>query len=320
MTPEGDGVLTQFMILLRQIGVFAMSLILGFCARKFKLLSKGECDSLAAFCIRFLLPLYLATTCIDAGTVLTTAKVFILFGTFIVLHLLMHCTAFITRRVFKWTGKQADIDMVIETTTNAGFIGIPMGDALYGTYGSIFMAFYSLFDTLLMFTHKTFVLRKYEPDSSVKAWKRIINPQTVSILIGVILAIIGLNLKGNLVWDTLASVGSMTKYVALIYLGTTICDVSRESLAFIKPLCFTIVLRLLIFPVVIGLLSRLVGFGETDVFLITVLVATPPATSTPALVRSFNIESKYIQQVVIIMITVSVVTIPAVMWLVLNIL
>ena len=305
----------DFNILLHQIGFFALTLALGFTARITKLISKEVCDSLAPFTIRFLLPLYLLTTFIDAGSVLTPVKVAILFGAFVVIHLLSHLTSFITRRVFKWKGKQADVDMLIQTTTNAGFIGIPMGDALYGTYGSIFMAFYSLFDTMLMFTHKTYVFRKYDPDGDGKTWKRIINPQTVSILIGIILAMLKINLKGNLIWDTFSGIGSMTKYMATLYLGTTIADVSRESLKFLKPLSFTIVLRMIILPVAIGVCAKLVGFGDMDVFLITLLMSTPPATSTPALARSYHIDSKYIQQAVIIMVTISVLTIPIVMWL-----
>lgn len=305
----------DFNILMQQIGFFALTLALGFTARITKLVSKDVCDSLAPFAIRFLLPLYLLTTFIDAGSVLTPARVAILFGTFIAIHLLSHLTSFITRRVFRWKDKQADIDMLIQTTTNAGFIGIPMGEALYGTYGSIFMAFYSLFDTMLMFTHKTYVFRKYDPQSDGKTWKRIINPQTVSIVVGITLAALKINLKGNLIWDTFSGIGSMTKYVATLYLGTTIADVSRDSLKFIKPLSFTIVLRMILLPALIGVCAKLIGFDDTDVFLITLLMSTPPATSTPALARSYNIDSKYIQQAVIIMVMVSVLTIPAVMWL-----
>ena len=43
----------EFSILLDQIAMFALMLTLGFCARKFKLLSKEVCDSLAPFAIRF---------------------------------------------------------------------------------------------------------------------------------------------------------------------------------------------------------------------------------------------------------------------------
>src|SRR5699024_5135259 len=210
------------------------------------------------------------------------------------------------------------MNMTIITTTCAGFIGLPIASAMYGAYGALIMALYSAFDNVTMWTHKAYVLSKFNFNTDVQPWKRLINPQIICILGGIILAFLPIQLKGNFIWDSLTSIGDMAKYMGMLFLGNTLADLNKSFFQYIKPISYMVIVRMILFPIISGvILSRLGFYLSDDIFLLILILATPPMSSVPTIIKSYGLDEHYAAQGLIVTTLLSLLTIPIALWVLL---
>ena len=275
----------QITILWTQISIFAVMLAVGFLARKIKLADKSVFDAMTVFTVKVLLPLFMLTTLPGLGSAADAGKVFLLFGVFAVFY----------------EGDMAVSNMAVTTTTCAGFIGLPIASAMYGAYGTLVMALYSAFDNFTTWTHKAYVLNQCAKGQNVLWWKKMVNPQIICVL-----------------WDSLYQVGEMAKYMGMLFLGSTLADLNKTFLDYLKPILYTVLVRMVLFPLLFGLAAKQMGlFDAQDLILLTIILATPPMASMPTIIKSFGIEERYAAQCLIFTTLISLATMPAVLWVIL---
>lgn len=308
----------QTSILLNQISMFAVMLVTGFLARKTKLADKSVFDALTAFTVRVLLPLFMLTTLPGAGTDVSILRILLLISTFAVFYILMLGTAALSNKIFRMKGKMGAENMTVITTTCAGFIGIPIAGAMYGGYGVLIMALYSAFDNFAMWTHKAYVLGSFNGEAGrgreKGQWKKLINPQLIAVLLGILLAAWKVDLSNNVAWDALTKVGDMAKYMGMLFLGSTLGDIDKTSLHFVRPTAFIVAARMVALPILAGLvLVRIPLFNHKDTVMLVLILATPPMASVPTIIRSFGMDEKYSAQALILTTMISLATVPIVL-------
>ncbi len=308
----------QITILWTQISIFAVMLAVGFLARKIKLADKSVFDAMTVFTVKVLLPLFMLTTLPGLGSAADAGKVFLLFGVFAVFYVIMNILALISNRMFHMEGDMAVSNMAVTTTTCAGFIGLPIASAMYGAYGTLVMALYSAFDNFTTWTHKAYVLNQCAKGQNVLWWKKMVNPQIICVLLGLLLAALKVDFTGNVVWDSLYQVGEMAKYMGMLFLGSTLADLNKTFLDYLKPILYTVLVRMVLFPLLFGLAAKQMGlFDAQDLILLTIILATPPMASMPTIIKSFGIEERYAAQCLIFTTLISLATMPAVLWVIL---
>lgn len=305
-------------ILINQVGIFAVMLAVGFFARKLRLADKGVFDALTVFTVRVLLPLFMLTTLPGLGDVAGVGGVVALFGIFAIFYVVMYLLAMLSGKLFRMEGMMAVSNMMVITTTCAGFIGLPVASAMYGAYGTFVMALYSTFDNFTTWTHKAYVLGCFSQEAKIIWWKKMMNPQIVCVIGGLLLAALQIDFGGNVVWDSLCSIGEMAKYMGLLFLGSTLADLSRTFLKYIGSILYIVAVRMCLLPIAFGLFVKHLGLLDMrDAILLTIILATPPMASAPTIIKSFGIDEKYAAQCLIFTTLVSLLTLPAVLWVVL---
>ncbi|HBN55191.1 MAG TPA: hypothetical protein DD414_00290 [Lachnospiraceae bacterium] len=307
----------QIAVLLNQIGIFAVMLAVGFLARKMKLADKSVFDALTVFTVKVLLPLFMLTTLPGTKDAAGAGKVVMLFGIFMIFYAVMYLLSLLSNRLFHMKDELAVANMAVTTTTCAGFVGLPIASAMYGAYGALVMALYSAFDNFTTWTHKAYVFNQSAKDKNVIWWKKMINPQIVCVVVGILLAVWKIDFTGNVVWDSLYHVGEMAKYMGMLFLGSTLADLNRTFLQYIKPVLYIVIVRMGIFPAVFGVMVKYAGLLDMrDTVLLTVILATPPMASVPTIIKSFGMDESYAAQCLIFTTMASLCTLPAVLWIV----
>ncbi len=305
----------QIAVLFDQISIFAVMLAVGFLARKIKLADKSVFDALTVFTVRVLLPLFMLTTLPGLGDAAGAGRIAGLLAAFVVFYAMMYLLSMASSRMFHMKGEEAASNMAVITTTCAGFIGLPIASAMYGAYGTLVMALYSAFDNFTTWTHKAYVLDRFAKGQGVVWWKKMINPQILCVMGGILLAVLKVDFSGNVVWDSLYRTGEMAKYMGMLFLGSTLADLDRTFLNYIRPILYVVLVRMVAFPVLFGLLMKYLKiFGEQDVALLTIILAVPPMASVPTIVKSYGIDEGYAAQCLIVTTLVSLVTLPGVLW------
>lgn len=231
--------------------------------------------------------------------------------TFCVFYVAMYGPSILSNRIFGMQDETAAMNMTIITTTCAGFIELSIASGMYGAYGALIMALYSVFDNVTMWTLKAYVLNKFHFNTDVQHWKRLINPQIICILRGIVLAFLPVQLKGNLICNSLTNIGDMAKYMGMLFLGSTLVDLNKDFFQYIRPISYMVTVRMILFPIILRVvLSRLEFYSPDDTFLLILILVTPPMSSVPTIIKSYGLDEHYAAQSLILTTLVSLFTIP----------
>lgn len=308
----------QISILFNQISIFAVMLAVGFLARKLNLANKEVFNALTVFTVKILLPLFMLTTLPGVGSEAQAGKILLFFAVFIIFYSIMYLLSILSNHIFHMKDEMAVSNMAVITTTCAGFIGLPIASAMYGAYGTLVMALYSAFDNFTTWSHKAYVFSAFAKEEDMKWWKKMINPQIICVLLGGLLGVLKIDFSGNVVWDSLYRIGEMTKYMGMLFLGSTLADLNKRFLNYIKPIVYIVFIRMGIFPITFGFIMKYMKlFTIQDIILLTIIIAVPPMASVPTIIKSFGIDEEYAAQCLIFTTLISLVTLPLVLWIIL---
>ncbi|MCH4008869.1 AEC family transporter [Companilactobacillus sp.] len=188
-------------------------------------------------------------------------------------------------------GKNANIQRIStygSVYSNAGFMGIPLISALFGStgvfYGVVSLAAFNLFN----WTHGISLFSHHgEVDEPIN-WKKILlNPNFVAILIGLIMFLTSFKLPGTLN-NVVKYVGSINTPLSMIVIGNSLTRIkfSREMLE--KNLWLSLMLRNLIYPAIGIIILKLLGVTGTAFYTTVIMAACPVA----GLVVLFTLQSE----------------------------
>ena len=99
---------------------------------------------------------------------------------------------------------------------NVIFLGYPLITALYGAEGLFYAIIYALVNDSFVWTLCVYLMGKESGNRTKSPVKNLINPNTVSFVIAIPMLCLGLKLPG-LIHDALASVGSLTTYLSMLF-------------------------------------------------------------------------------------------------------
>ncbi|WP_125771189.1 AEC family transporter [Companilactobacillus furfuricola] len=161
--------------------------------------------------------------------------------------------------------------------SNAGFMGIPLISALFGSSGVFFgvvsLACFNIFN----WTHGISLFSHHgEKDETVNWGKILLNPNIVAIVLGMLMFVFSLHLPGTLD-QVVKSVGSINTPLSMIVIGNSLTKIkfSREMLE--KNLLISIFLRNLIYPIIGIIILRSLGVSGVAFYTTVIMAACPVA-------------------------------------------
>lgn len=296
-----------------KIFLLALMIAAGFIAEKTGYV-KGIKDKVSAVILRITLPLLVITSIsgqkLDGG--LARGAVFTVLAALAIIVLLL-ATGYITGRLFKYDGKRFAIHVCLSAFGNVIFLGYPLIEGVFGSEGIFFAAFYAMVNDMLVWTLGIYILSKGKGKGDLK---RILNPNSISFLIGLLILILGIK-PGGIVFDAAAQIGAATMPLSMLFIGATLAGTRLKALISRASVFIIVILKMCLAPFGALWLMRLVGWERWGIptmvpLIITLQVAMPAQTVLAIVARDVDADIEYAASCIFVTTIFALITLPLV--------
>lgn len=206
---------------------------------------------------------------------------------------------------------------------NVGFIGIPILESLFGAKGGFMGAFFVVSFQLVIWTWGIIILARKRDDIKITPKKVFLNFGTVPSAIGIVFFLLkGLNgfVIPQPILLGLSYLSGLCTPISMLIIGALLAGRSVKQILGSGKVYYLCAVKLLILPLVICALMRLLGCGDDWILFAAVVTSMPSATTVTMLAELYDIQPGYSAQTVGATSLFSLATMPAVLWIVQNML
>lgn len=191
--------------------------------------------------------------------------------------------------------------------TNCGFIGIPLGNALFGNIGVIYATLFVASFHIFCWTYGISLL-----DKGKFQLKKLINPCLIAVCLGIICFIFQIKVPTNVAY-ALNSISDMNTPLAMLISGVVLAQLDLK--ATLKKLAkgrllLVVLLRGIISPAIFALLLRFVPIDEQMRIVSAMTAACPTGAFTITLSILYGRDDNYGTEILCTSTLLSIVTIP----------
>lgn len=161
--------------------------------------------------------------------------------------------------------------------SNAAFLALPLAKSVIGEEGVFYCAVYVGVFNIIAFTYGIYEISGHKSKIDLK--KIILNPGSISVIIGVPLFLLQLNLPYFISYP-MELVGSINSPLAMIVFGTFLANSKFKNVFIKKEIYFVSFLRLILIPLCMLGIFRLCGVRGELLVAMTISSAAPTATNT----------------------------------------
>lgn len=289
------------LILLRQIAIMALLAAVGvYLSRKGFLSPQGTKD-LGAILLRVIIPCVIVKSYITEFSRERLIELALSAGLALIGFILAMVISYL---VF---GKRRRLENFAAAFCNAGFIGIPLAQAMIGEEGVFYIAASVALLNLFQWTYGVYIMADRKDAISAKVIAK--NPVVIAIVIGVALFVSRIPVPG-IVTSTLGYIAGMNTPVAMILMGTYLAKLPLKKL--LDKRAFSCVLfRIVIIPAVILLVFWVLPVTNVDIALAAFLAAaTPVGANICVFAQQYDCDYEFSVVTVCLSTLLSVVTVP----------
>ncbi|MDC3232431.1 AEC family transporter [Prochlorococcus sp. AH-716-A09] len=198
---------------------------------------------------------------------------------------------------------------------NTSFLGIPIALALLPTSTINFTIGFDLGTTLFAWIFGPFFLKKKINTSSNlnfnELFKAILNSPASRGIVGVLIVyLLGLEkVLGDYLWIP----ARIVIVLAIVVVGTRLGIITNSKTKFFnlnKGIKYSIILKLLIFPLFIFVFSKILGFNLNETSAVVLQAGTPSAVSTILMAEAYKTNQKIAATILFTTTLISIITIP----------
>lgn len=234
-----------------------------------------------------------------------------------VMHLLLCVLAFFICKALKGSPDQSKIFEFSLVFANCGFIGFPILDSILGDgVGSFMGAFFVISFHLYIWTWGIMILGRGRDDIRMTVKKALVNFGTIPCLIGIAIYLLKpLFELPDFCGKVFDYLGSLCTPISVLVTGALIATIPLSKMFTNKKLYLHSAIKLIAFPIVICLLAKLVGLGDTYILLVTAMAGMPSAATVTMLGELYDIDPAYASQTVGLTSILCTFTLPVIMML-----
>lgn len=284
-------------------------MVIGMIGKKYKIITQDITRRLSSILVNITQPLLIIMSLqVDyTGELLKTGGKIILISIFY--HIIVAVLA-----LFSYRGNPAKEQKVFNIATifgNCAFMGYPILKAMFGDIGLFYGAFFTFFFNIFIWSYGIFVLSRGTGEN-VNIRKCLINPGTVSSLIGFLLFVMRIKLP-PVIGNAFSMVGDMTFPLSMLVVGAVVSLSDFKKLINSFTTYFYLIMKLLMLPVITLLVCVVLKLDVILIYLCVVMSAMPCATNTVIFAEIYKSDSKLGARLVSTSTILSVGTIPLIL-------
>lgn len=201
--------------------------------------------------------------------------------------------------------------------SNAGYMGLPLQQALLGSDGAFFGSAYIAVFNITVWTYGLFLMSGNKKDISPK--KALLSPGVIGVAIGLVLFLLPLVWEGFTLPAILASpvghLAALNTPLPMLIIGYYLADIDFKALLKDGKSFYVMLLRTVGIPLLTLGILYLCGVRGTLLVSITVSVCTPTAAITTMFATKYNREPAVSCNIVSVSTLMTVVTMPLIVGL-----
>ncbi len=193
---------------------------------------------------------------------------------------------------------------------NVSFTGFPVVSAIYEDVGIFYASCFNMFYNLLLFSYGIMLLDR---KSSKLDLKKLFNPGLIATIIGFILFLTSIKLP-YVIYRPLEWVGDMTIPLALLVVGNSLARIKFKDLLKEPIIWLYSIGRLIIFPCILLVILKKLGFNNYMLVIPVVLIATPAASTAGAFAKTYGGDELLANKCIVLSNFLSFITIPLILF------
>ena len=289
-------------------------MVVGFVANKLNIIDETASKRLSKLIITICQPCLIIGSLLKFEYSTENLKLgFMTLGLGLLIHASLAIIAFGACRPFKDLDEQKLTEFCM-IFGNAGFIGFPILQSLFGDKGLFMATFFIVSFHLTLWTWGIAILARKRKDIKLTVKKIFINFGTVPCAIGLTLFISNLPIP-EFATKTLGYLGDVCTPVSMLIIGALLARSNLLSLVKSLKVYYLCAMKLVVTPLIICLVMVLVGFSKDMTLFMTAVCCLPCATTVSMLSELYSLKSEYSAQLVGMSSLLSVLTIPLVLML-----
>lgn len=307
--------MNSFYILLEQIKLLSVYMLLGILLVKTNVLNAKTLEPLSRFVMKMALPLLIFTNTVDGVSRQQLCEAAPVLLCSIFAYLLLYVLNSLLVRLFRLPKEQKNLYRALGMFGNIGFMGIPILTSLFPENGIVYIGVVTIVDQFLLWTIGVQLTSGTRSGNTAFDWKKMLNPAVIAVLTAVIFVMEGWKMP-DFLNKSLTNVGACATSLALIYLGGVFaCMDLRE---YLRKLEFygMVFIKMLIFPLFFFFVLDLLGVKKEICMTMAMLTAMPSMSSLVMMAKADNTGGDYVAGGVFITTFLSLLTLPAVCWII----
>ncbi len=304
----------EFSIMAQQMLSVAILVAVGFLAGKLGVLSEQVLKSLSGVITKVLLPALIITMIpMENGRQELLRGLPVLLAAAGIIAAMFLLAGVLVGRICRLKGTTYNIHLICASFGNMGLMGIPIVSAVFGSVGLLVLSLYLIIDQTLLWTVGNLYLYKDTGSTQGFQLKKLLNPTTAALAVGLVLLIAGVTPQG-VVFTTVKSLGDATKPLAMVYLGGTLCSLRLRDLRHRESLFLLAAVKMILVPLLVwGVLGLLPGvFTPTARTVLSVCAGMPTMLTVSMMAQSAGSDWSYGSQATLLTTLLSIGTLPLV--------
>ena len=308
----------DFLLTLQNVSVLFLLIVVGYIVGKVGIVSESGQKELSGFVLKVTMPatiilaLQLEYTRERFNTALRIMLIISL--AYIAMILLSN----VISRIYKVDERQRDVIAIGSMLPNTSFMGFPIVLSILGKEALFFAVLGAgLIFEIVSWTYATYIIgRNTGTDFKEGLMKKIfLSPGILSIIIGFILFIFSITIPEPLN-ATMRLLSQATSPLAMIVVGILLSRSNIKECITNGKLYIISIFKLLIFPLLIFLVLKTLGFIGMEIIIPTVMLSMPTAAYVAMFSANLGNDANLASQIVFISSLMSLITIPIMVYLV----
>ncbi len=191
--------------------------------------------------------------------------------------------------------------------SNAGFIGNPVVEGVYGLEGVLYASIYLIPQRIVMWSFGIAFFTE-SPDIKSLIKKVLLHPCIIAVEIGCIIMVTGITIP-SVLGKSIMSLSDCTTGISMILIGAILAEANILTRISKTLLSFTFV-RLILIPAVVLGVCLMFDIPQMIVGISVLLAAMPAGSTTAILASKYNGDTKFATQCVVFTTILSMVFVP----------
>lgn len=213
-------------------------------------------------------------------------------------------SAFCYRRVPK---RQRMILQYATVCSNAGFLGNPVAEGLYGSIGLLYASIYLIPQRIVMWSAGV----SYFTDcpSRREVVKKVMkHPCIIAVELGILLMVTGISLPAALA-KSISSLGGCTTAITMLFIGTILADAGVKQMVTKTTAVYSLI-RLILIPGIVMTGCLLFHVDAVAAGISVVLAAMPAGSTTAILAAKYDGDEAFATQCIVLTTLLSIALLP----------